>query len=690
MTVRVADAQGHDIELKWFANNIDLDEGSLPVPPYGVPPQAPLAQKGKRGPQNMAWVGVNGGWAVNTRKASPPSVLQQQEPPPLNATHACGSSSSSSSSSSSNFRKPEPQSHPSTLLPCHGPLSKGIGIDKRRVKFVASCYHGKQKCHIGTFATQSEAAKARAQHVAACALCDGVPTRPQPQPPKQCGAAPKYSGRSWPAAIAGQKRARDANTAVPALHSSKCAKGTGARAVAGDETRHVRENGDVKGVQQTASGKFQVIVRSRARGTYGTRKEAEKVARAARAETAAPAAGELTVPDRSEFVSDGHPWLQRRVLRTFGGGAGEAAPQVAVTKMNGHIVAWLPAVGEDQALWHCLHDDGDSEDLDEGEARASLAAEAQCAQAAAAAAAAALAAEEAADCSNMTEREQLKWLVRLEELKCAAAAAAARAAVAVRWDSGEGIGGGAHGGDGGGCAGCGQSRGPGGASPPPHSARQPTRKRRQPAVCTIKSLLEVGLLTAAPAALRVVEKSGREHTAALGADGAITFRNRVYASLSTFAVVALKKKCNGWAEVLDASSGRSCAELREMYIRGAHIPGTIRERACARVEQIMRADRATRGVAARVRQGLSVHQINYASELRSSRSTPIKRGGVKQEMPQRRPSAQTEVPPANDEGKECTSASLLPKASPRCRPDTYFYLRCVASSRPRVLRNGLG
>ena len=615
-------------------------------------------------------------------------------------------------------------------LPYHGALPKGIVMDKRHVKFVAQCHHGKQKCHLGTFATQSEAVEAHARHVAACALCGGVPTRPQPQLPKQRGAAPKRSGRSWPAATVGQKRARDATTtAMPALHSSKRARGT----------------------------------------------------------CAAPAAGDLTVPDRSEFVSDGHPWLRRRVLRTFGCGAagGAAAPQQVTT--SGRIVAWLPAAGEnDQALWHCLHDDGDSEDLEEGEARTSLAAEAQRAQAAAAAAAAAaLAAEEAADCSKMTEREQLKWLVLLEERKCAAAAAAARAAVAVRWDSGEGIGGDAQGGGGeGGRAGGGQSRGPGGASPPPFSARQhPTRKRRQPAVCTTKSLLEVGLLTAAPAALRVVEESGKEHTAGLGAGGAITFRNRVYASLSAFAVVALKKKCNGWAEVRDASSGRSCAELREMYIGGAHIPGTIRERACARVEQLMRADRATRSVAAGTRrraedtwtckvcrqdfgtqqgirnhtkslcgehcwpcywcggaeraargskagsaalkdalckpcqyrhckghkgptegdfacefchrsfdrrQGLRVHQISCAGKPRSSRSNPIKRGGVKQEMPQHRPSAQTEAPAANDESKECTSASLPPKASPRCRPDIFFYPRCVAPSRPCVLRNGIG
>ena len=30
----------------------------------------------------------------------------------------------------------------------------------------------------------------------------------------------------------------------------------------------------------------------------------------------------------------------------------------------GTIVGWLPPDGEDDALWHVVHDDGDEEDLD--------------------------------------------------------------------------------------------------------------------------------------------------------------------------------------------------------------------------------------------------------------------------------------------------------------------------------------
>ena len=109
-----------------------------------------------------------------------------------------------------------------------------------------------------------------------------------------------------------------------------------------------------------------------------------------------------------------------------------------------------------------------------------------------------------------------------------------------------------------------QSHGPDGASSS-RSVRQPTPKR---GLCTIKSLLEVGLLTPAPDALRVVDKSGIKHAAALGVDGTITFKNRVYASLSALAMAILKKVCNGWVEVCDAS-GRNCAELREIYAGGA-------------------------------------------------------------------------------------------------------------------------
>ena len=34
---------------------------------------------------------------------------------------------------------------------------------------------------------------------------------------------------------------------------------------------------------------------------------------------------------------------------------------------EGVVMRYLPADGEDPALWHVLHDDGDEEDLEEGE-----------------------------------------------------------------------------------------------------------------------------------------------------------------------------------------------------------------------------------------------------------------------------------------------------------------------------------
>ena len=46
-----------------------------------------------------------------------------------------------------------------------------------------------------------------------------------------------------------------------------------------------------------------------------------------------------------------------------------ANPKVAL----GHITKWLPAdaAAGDGALFHCVHDDGDEEDLEEEEARLS-------------------------------------------------------------------------------------------------------------------------------------------------------------------------------------------------------------------------------------------------------------------------------------------------------------------------------
>ena len=46
-----------------------------------------------------------------------------------------------------------------------------------------------------------------------------------------------------------------------------------------------------------------------------------------------------------------------QVRRFFDGGAAS----------DGRVVRWLPAEGDDFALWHMVHDDGDEEDLEEDE-----------------------------------------------------------------------------------------------------------------------------------------------------------------------------------------------------------------------------------------------------------------------------------------------------------------------------------
>jgi hypothetical protein len=61
-----------------------------------------------------------------------------------------------------------------------------------------------------------------------------------------------------------------------------------------------------------------------------------------------------------EYLKTGHDWLNRKVRRVFKKG------QPAVI---GTIVGWLPEQGEDFALWHVKHIDGDSEDLEEHEVK---------------------------------------------------------------------------------------------------------------------------------------------------------------------------------------------------------------------------------------------------------------------------------------------------------------------------------
>ena len=73
-------------------------------------------------------------------------------------------------------------------------------------------------------------------------------------------------------------------------------------------------------------------------------------------------------PEAIEWRSEGHEWIGCRVARRFDGEEEGAAATTAL----GKIVAWVPEEGEDEALWHMVHDDGDEEDLDEGEMREAL------------------------------------------------------------------------------------------------------------------------------------------------------------------------------------------------------------------------------------------------------------------------------------------------------------------------------
>lgn len=56
--------------------------------------------------------------------------------------------------------------------------------------------------------------------------------------------------------------------------------------------------------------------------------------------------------------------MKVEIARISGGKQGETILS------DGVIVGWLPPDGEDEALWHMVHDDGDEEDLDEYEAHA--------------------------------------------------------------------------------------------------------------------------------------------------------------------------------------------------------------------------------------------------------------------------------------------------------------------------------
>ena len=66
--------------------------------------------------------------------------------------------------------------------------------------------------------------------------------------------------------------------------------------------------------------------------------------------------------EQGGWLESGSEWLQRRVATRHGDGVVSA----------GTLTKWVPADGDDEALWHMAHDDGDGEDLDEAEVEAAL------------------------------------------------------------------------------------------------------------------------------------------------------------------------------------------------------------------------------------------------------------------------------------------------------------------------------
>ena len=81
----------------------------------------------------------------------------------------------------------------------------------------------------------------------------------------------------------------------------------------------------------------------------------------AKAGAKAPPAPPCTVVNEEEgWLDSGHEWIGASVRRFFAGGV----------VSDGEVVRWLPAEGDDAALWHMVHEDGDEEDLEEDEVRA--------------------------------------------------------------------------------------------------------------------------------------------------------------------------------------------------------------------------------------------------------------------------------------------------------------------------------
>ena len=68
-------------------------------------------------------------------------------------------------------------------------------------------------------------------------------------------------------------------------------------------------------------------------------------------------------PPPEGWLTSGHRWVGRRVRRFF---------ELEGDFFDGTVSRWLPADGEDEPLWHMVHDDGDEEDLEEFEMRRAL------------------------------------------------------------------------------------------------------------------------------------------------------------------------------------------------------------------------------------------------------------------------------------------------------------------------------
>ena len=106
--------------------------------------------------------------------------------------------------------------------------------------------------------------------------------------------------------------------------------------------------------------------------------------------TEAIKAFELSAMEKEDWRTEGHPFIGKEVLRTFesgggdggggdgggdgggggGGGGSSSSKRRKRTTARGTITKWLPpdeANGE-PALWRCVHQDGDEEDLEEEEA----------------------------------------------------------------------------------------------------------------------------------------------------------------------------------------------------------------------------------------------------------------------------------------------------------------------------------